>query len=69
MSRPVVELPEGAKSAPRKRRFAGDASGATSIEYALIAGLVFLGVVGSLRLYATKVGNVYTNIGNAISQN
>ena len=69
MSRPVVELPEPNGSAPRKRRFAADTRGATSIEYALIAGLVFLAVVSSLRLYASKVGNVYLTIGNAISQN
>lgn len=69
MSKPVVELSGSAEPASPKRRFATDAGGATSIEYALIAGLVFLGVVGSLRLYATKVGNVYTNIGNAITQN
>ncbi|RZK87519.1 MAG: Flp family type IVb pilin, partial [Methylobacterium sp.] len=42
---------------------------ATSIEYALIAGFVFLAMIGSLRLYASKVGVVYATIGNAISQN
>lgn len=69
MSRPVVELSGSAAPASPGRRFATDARGATSIEYALIAGLVFLAVVGSLRLYASKVGNVYLNIGSAISQN
>ncbi len=69
MSRPVVELSGSADPESPKRRFAADARGATSIEYALIAGLVFLAVVGSLRLYASKVSGVYLNIGNAISQN
>ncbi|MFK5600476.1 Flp family type IVb pilin [Methylobacterium sp. HMF5984] len=54
---------------PAKRRFAADARGATSIEYALISGLVFLAIVGSLRLYASKVSTVYQTIGNAVSQN
>lgn len=69
MSRPVVELSGSAEPACPKRRFATDARGATSIEYALIAGLVFLAIVGSLRLYASKVSNVYLTIGNAITQN
>lgn len=69
MSGPVVEIPERAEGASPKRRFAADASGATSIEYALIAGFVFLVAVGSIRVYASKVGQVYTNIGNTISQN
>lgn len=69
MSEPVVEMPERAEAASPMRRFAADASGATSIEYALIAGFVFLAMIGSLRLYASKVGVVYATIGNAISQN
>lgn len=50
------------------RGFAGGERGATSIEYALIAGLIFVVVVGSLRVFASRAGNVYTQIGNAISQ-
>ncbi|MCJ2005755.1 Flp family type IVb pilin [Methylobacterium sp. WL30] len=69
MSRTAVELSKGAGAVPPKRRFAADARGATSIEYALISGLVFLAIVGSLRLYASKVSTVYQTIGNAVSQN
>ena len=69
MSEPVVELPQEAEAASATRRFLGDARGATSIEYALISGLVFLAVIGSLRLFASKVSTVYLTIGNAISQN
>ena len=57
-------------TAPRPgRRFARDDGGATSIEYALIAGLIFVVISGSLRLYASKVSNVYQTIGNTISNN
>ncbi|WP_246688087.1 Flp family type IVb pilin [Methylobacterium sp. WL120] len=69
MSGPVVEMPERAGTASPIRRFAADVRGATSIEYALIAGFVFLVAVGSIRLYASRVGQVYATIGNTISQN
>lgn len=50
------------------RRFARDARGATSIEYALIAGLIFLATVGSIRLYSSRMNSVYGQITTAISQ-
>ena len=50
-------------------RFSRDARGTTAIEYALIAGLVFLAVVGSLRTYASRVNGVYGRISTAVSQN
>ncbi|GJE06431.1 hypothetical protein AOPFMNJM_1750 [Methylobacterium jeotgali] len=49
-------------------RFAGDTGGATAIEYALIAGLVFLGIAGSLKAYGAGVGSMYDKIITAISQ-
>lgn len=50
------------------RRLARDARGATSIEYALIAGLVFVVVIGSIRLYSSRMDTVYAQITGAISQ-
>lgn len=50
------------------RRLARDACGATSIEYALIAGLVFMVVAGSIRLYSSKMNTVYGQINGAMSQ-
>ncbi|WP_155912019.1 Flp family type IVb pilin [Methylobacterium sp. 77] len=51
------------------RRFARNTDGATAIEYALIAGLVFLAIAGALRLYADRVGTMYQNIGTAVAKN
>lgn len=70
MSRPVVDprVEPRAGETPGAR-FAIDAAGATSIEYALIAGLIFVVICGSLRLYASKLNNVYLTIGNTIVQN
>lgn len=50
------------------RRFARDACGATSIEYALIAGLIFMVTVGSIRLYSSKMNTVYGQITGTMSQ-
>ncbi|MER2269697.1 Flp family type IVb pilin [Methylobacterium oxalidis] len=47
-------------------RFGPDRRGATAIEYAMIAALVFLASVGSYRLYATKLGGVYDMLGTTI---
>ncbi len=34
------------------RRFLNDQGGATAIEYGIIAGMIFLAIVGSLSLFA-----------------
>jgi Flp pilus assembly pilin Flp len=39
------------------RRFAGDESGITAIEYALIAGLAVLGIISSVTLLGTTFSN------------
>ncbi|GJD96000.1 Flp family type IVb pilin [Methylobacterium iners] len=56
-----------ARRAPLPRRFARDDSGATAIEYALIAGLIFLAAVGGINLYASSVQGVYNKIGTAVA--
>jgi len=48
------------------RAFKHDRSGATAIEYSLIAGLIFLVIVGSVRNVATKTTATYTKIDNAV---
>ncbi|WP_375466003.1 Flp family type IVb pilin [uncultured Methylobacterium sp.] len=72
MPRPAINQkaePRGGGSWERLRwRFTADSRGATSIEYAMIGGLIFVVIAGSLRLYSSRVSNVYTTIGNAISQ-
>ncbi|MGH1587054.1 Flp family type IVb pilin [Methylobacterium phyllosphaerae] len=49
-------------------RFSRDGRGTTAIEYALIAGLIFLAVVGSLRFYTSRVSVVYDTISAAVTQ-
>lgn len=47
-------------------RFRRDSSGASAIEYGLIAGLVFLVITGGLRLYADRVMVMYNFISSSI---
>lgn len=48
-------------------RFLEDDKGATAIEYALIAGLIFLAIVSSIHYYTDATGDLYTRISNAIT--
>jgi pilus assembly protein Flp/PilA len=65
---------EAATASPRHRaalilrRFAGDCRGSTAIEYAMIGGLIFAVIAGSLKLYGSRLNGVYTQIGNAMAQ-
>ena len=72
-SRPICGATDTPKSGPWRtallvRRFARDARGATAIEYALIAGLIFMLVVGSIRLYSSRMNSVYGQVTDAMSQ-
>lgn len=58
----------GCRIAVVARRFARDACGATAIEYALIAGLIFMVAIGSIRFYSSRMNTVYSQITGAISQ-
>jgi pilus assembly protein Flp/PilA len=51
----------------RLRRLAGDASGATAIEYGLIVAFIFLAIVGGLSTFATNENAMYTKISTTIS--
>ena len=44
------------------RRFRRDRSGATAIEYALVAGLIFLALTAALSTYGDSAGSLYTNL-------
>jgi pilus assembly protein Flp/PilA len=48
------------------RRFLTDESGATAIEYGLIVGLIFLVIVGSVSLFASKVTLTFARISDAV---
>jgi pilus assembly protein Flp/PilA len=49
-------------------RFAGDKSGATSIEYALIAAIVCLGLIASFTGVRDGVNGLFSNASNALGQ-
>lgn len=48
-------------------RFAKDESGATAIEYGLIAALIGLAIVTGATLLGTEIGNLFTRIGNSLA--
>jgi len=47
-------------------RFARNDSGATAIEYGLIAGLIAVVIVTAVTTVGTKLTNTFTNIGNKL---
>jgi pilus assembly protein Flp/PilA len=43
-------------------RFVKDESGATAIEYGLIAALIAVGIIVSARLLGTEIANTFTRV-------
>jgi pilus assembly protein Flp/PilA len=48
-------------------RFLKDESGATAIEYGLIAAIVSVAIIAALNLVGDNLSNVFTYIGNQLS--
>jgi len=48
------------------RMFLGEESGATAIEYALIASLIAMVIIVAVQVVGTKVSTVFTEVGNAL---
>jgi pilus assembly protein Flp/PilA len=48
------------------KRFLTDESGATAIEYGLIAGLIFLAIVTAVHYYIESTEVMYNKIGDAV---
>ena len=48
-------------------RFVNDESGAAAIEYALIAGLIALAIVGGAATLGSAISTKFTSIGSAVS--
>jgi pilus assembly protein Flp/PilA len=48
------------------RRFAGDTSGATAIEYALVASGISIAIVGAVATLGTNVTGFYSNVAAAL---
>jgi len=45
-------------------RFACDNSGATAIEYGLIASLIAVAIIAAVTTVGTKLTNTFTEVGN-----
>ncbi len=50
----------------RIARFVKDKSGVTGIEYGLIAGIVFVGIVSSVTLLANSVSETYNTVSSSM---
>jgi pilus assembly protein Flp/PilA len=48
------------------KRFFGERSGATAIEYALIASLIAVFIIGALQVLGTGISSEFTEVGNAL---
>jgi pilus assembly protein Flp/PilA len=49
------------------RRFMADQSGVAAIEYGLIAGLIAVVIIASVRLLGTNVSAKFSNISDALT--
>ena len=49
------------------KRFMRNEDGATAIEYALIASLIAVVIIGAVTVVGTKVSNTFTEVGNALN--
>ncbi len=47
-------------------RLAGDREGVTALEYALIAALIAVVIIGSVSLLGTSVSTVFSTVANTI---
>ncbi len=48
-------------------RFAQNESGATAIEYGLIAALIGVAIIGTARTVGTNLQTIFTNISNGLT--
>lgn len=48
------------------RRFRREQSGATAVEYAIIATLIFLALTSALSVYGHTTGGLYSNLSNQV---
>jgi pilus assembly protein Flp/PilA len=48
------------------KRFAANDSGATAIEYALIASLIAVFIIGSLQVLGTNMSSVFSEVGGSL---
>lgn len=48
-------------------RFANDESGATAIEYGLIAGLISIGIVTAVGIAGTQISAIFTTVSTKLT--
>ena len=48
------------------KKFLANESGATAIEYGLIASLIGVSIIGALRTTGTKLTNTFSNVRNVL---
>ena len=48
------------------KSFVNDESGATAIEYGLIAAIIAVGLIASLQALKTNLVQTFDNVGNAV---
>ena len=49
------------------RRFVGDQSGATAVEYAVICAGIFLVAVGAMVAFGAAATNMFNHLANAVA--
>lgn len=49
------------------KKFAADESGATAIEYGLIAALISVFIIGALQVIGPQLNTAFTSIGTALT--
>ena len=49
------------------KRFSNEESGATAIEYGLIAGLISITIIASVTILGTELVTVFTNVKNGFT--
>jgi pilus assembly protein Flp/PilA len=49
------------------KKFVANESGATAIEYALIASLIAVGIIASLKILGPKLANTFTEVSSNLS--
>lgn len=50
------------------KRFAKDESGATAIEYGLLASLIAVGIIAALTTLQGKLTGTFTKVGGSLTQ-
>ncbi|AWN34890.1 Flp family type IVb pilin [Methylobacterium radiodurans] len=58
----------GGREPNRIGAFARDRRGSTAMEYAMIGALIFAVAAGTIKLYGTKMNDVYGRIGATAAQ-